>query len=327
MRTIVGFGLALLLTFALAAQARAATAGEGQSALEEANAALAAQPLQRDAARRALERAAADQGAASQAYYRLGILDEEDDEFERALTRYRECLAAKATSSGGHWARNAAKRVQWLSTRSAGNFAPLKRLNGFKRDPALSANPEAVASFARDAEAFPPGIVRSQARTFVAAALLGPLHRPHDAVPVFRQVLTDPAAEGGDLLVASRGLVDALREDGQLDEAVKEAKLRSSQIDAEVMSDLQQRVRRRDLLVRRRNLLHAAWIALAVFVGFVVIALGYARWKRGSFREALRATRRPARVAGALWCAVGAITAVFALIGTLAPTYLERIGL
>jgi hypothetical protein len=284
MRTIVGFGLALLLTIALSAPARAAAPGEAQSALQEATAALAAQPPQRDAARRALERAAAtdDQGAASEANYRLGALDEEDDEYARALTRYRKSLAAKSVNSGVPWAPNASKRMQWLAVRSEGNFAPLVRLSRFKRDPALASDPEAVAAFAHDTEAFPPGIVRAEARTIVATAWLGPLHRPHDAVGMFRLSATDRTADGPTLLTAESGLVDALLTDGQLDEAAKEIKLHPDQLDPKVEPRLEQ-------LRRRHTMLRAAEIALAAFVGLAVIAFVYARLKRGSLGEARRA--------------------------------------
>jgi hypothetical protein len=70
MRTIVGFGMALLLTIVLSTEAHVAMANEAQRAVDEANAALAAQPPQRDAARSALERATAaanDQAAVSEA--------------------------------------------------------------------------------------------------------------------------------------------------------------------------------------------------------------------------------------------------------------------
>jgi tetratricopeptide (TPR) repeat protein len=273
MRTILGFGMVLLLTIALAVPARVANAGEPQLALEEANAALAAQPPQRDRARNALERAAAaeDQGAASQAYYRLGILDEEDEEFARALTQYRRSLATQPVSSGGHWSRNASKRMQWLAVRSEGNFAPLTRLHRFKRDPALLADAEAVAAFARDTEAFPPGIVRAEARTFVGAAWLGTLHRPHDAVRVFRLVVTDPTADAGTLLVGVRGLVDALLADGQLDEAEKQANLHAVQLEPEVVARVRQ-------LLRRRWLIRSSEMALVVVAGLAAIVLAVRRW-------------------------------------------------
>lgn len=322
MRKLAGFGVPLLITMALWAPAGAAAAGDAQGALAEAHAALAAQPPQRDAARRALERAAAaeDPDAAGEAYYRLGILDEEDDELSRALTDYRRSLGAKSVTAGGAFASEASKRMQWLAVRSEGNYAPLKRLNRFKRDHASSAEAEAIAALARDAEAFPPGIVRAEARVIVATAWLGPLHRVHDAVSLFRQVATDPTADGAALTAGRRGLVDALLADGHLDEAAKEIDVYASELDPDVVSRLQ-------VLVRRRRVLFAARIAFGTFLVLAAVALGYARRKQGSLRDALRATGTSVRVAGVIGCVAGVTAAVFVLLGALAPAYLEHIGL
>jgi tetratricopeptide (TPR) repeat protein len=323
MRTIVGFGMALLLTIVLSAEARIAMASEAQRAVDEATTALAAQPPQRDAARSALERATAaadDQAAVSEAYFRLGALDEEEEAFAQAVTHYRQSLAAKPVSSGVQWARNAAKRMQWLSVRAEGDFAPLARLHRFQRGPALAADPEAIAALARDTEAFPPGIVRAESRMLVATAWLGPLHRPRDAIRLFRLVATDPTADGVNLRFAERGLVDALIADGQIDAAMKEAQVHAAQLDPEVVTRLQR-------LQRRRTLLRAAQIEVAVFVGFAVIARVYLNWKRRAHGAGPRSTWTRARVASALWGVATVIAAVFILLGALAPTYLERIGL
>jgi tetratricopeptide (TPR) repeat protein len=319
MRTTIGFGMALLFTIALLAEARIAMASEGQRALDEANVALAAKPPQRDAARSALDRATAatdEQAVVSEAYFRLGALDEEEEAFAQAVIHYRQSLATKPL----RWARNASNRMQWLSVRSEGDFAPLARLHRFKRDPALLVDPEAIAALARDTEAFPPGIVRAESRMLVAAAWLGPLHRSRDAIRLFRLVATDPTADGMNRRFAERGLVDALIADGQLDEAAKEAQVHARQLDPGVVTRLQR-------LQRRRTLLRAAQIEVAVFVGFVVVARVYLRRKRRSHLDAPRSTWSMARVAGALWGAASVIAAAFVLLGALAPTYLEHIGL
>jgi hypothetical protein len=318
MRIIVGSGIALLLTLAVSAEVRVARASEGQRAVDEANVALAVQPPRREAARSALERATAaddDPAAVSEAYFRLGALDEEEAAFAQAVTHYRQSLAAKPVSSGVQWARNASKRMQWLSARSEGDFAPLARLHRFARDPALAADPEAVAALARDTEAFPPGIVRAESRMLVASAWLGPLRRPRDALRLFRLVATDPTG-GQNLRFAERGLVDALIADGQLDEAATEAQAHAVQLDPEVVHRLQRHQ-------RRRTLVRVAQIEVAVFVGFLAVA----RWKRRSRRAAPRSTSNLARIAGALWGAASVIAAAFVVLSALAPSYLERIGL
>ena len=319
MRITVGSGIALLVTIAVSAEVRVARAGEGQRAVDEANVALAAQPPRREAARGALERAttaADDQAAVSEAYFRLGALDEEEAAFAQAVTHYRQSLAARPVGSGVQWARNASKRLQWLNARSEGNFAPLARLHRFARDPALAADPEAIAALARDTEAFPPGIVRAESRMLVATAWLGPLRRPRDAIRLFRLVATDPTGDGVNHRFAERGLVDALVADGQLDEAATEARAHAVQLDPEVVNRLQRHQ-------RRRTLLRAAQIEIAVFVGFLAVA----RWKRRSRRAAPRSTSNLARIAGALWGAASVIAATFVVLSALAPSYLERIGL
>jgi hypothetical protein len=148
----------------------------------------------------------------------------------------------------------------------------------------------------------------------VATAWLGPLHRPRDAIRLFRLVAADPTGDGLNLRFAERGLVDALIADGQLDEAATQAQAHAVQLDPEVVRRLQRHQ-------RRRTLVRAAQIEVVVFVGFLVIA----RWKRRSRRAAPRSN--PARIAGALWGAASVIAAAFVVLSALAPSYLERIGL
>lgn len=316
MRITVRFGIALLLTVAVSAEVRVARASAGPRAVGEAN--VAAPPPQREATRSALERTttADDQAVVSEAYFRLGALDEEEAAFAQAVTHYRQSLAAKPVGSGVQWARNASKRIQWLRARAEGDFVPLARLHRFARDPALAADPEAIAALARDTEAFPPGIVRAESRMLVATAWLGPLHRPRDAIRLFRLVATDPTADGQNLRLAERGLVDALIADGQLDAAAAEAQAHAIHLDPEVVHRLQRHQ-------RRRTLVRAARIEVAVFVGFLAVA----GWKRRRRRAAPRSPSNLARITGALWGAASVIAAAFVVLGALAPSYLERLGL
>ncbi|HEX3757945.1 MAG TPA: hypothetical protein VHW23_04545 [Kofleriaceae bacterium] len=315
--------MALLLMIVLSVGARVAMASEARAAVDEANAALAAQPPQRVAARSALERATAaadDQAAMSEAYFRLGVLDEDEAAFAQAMNHYRQSIAARPASSSARWARNAASRIQWLSVRSEGDFAPLARLDRFKRGPALAADPAAIDALAHDTEAFPPGIVRAESRLLVATAWLGPLHRPRDAIGLFRRVVTDPTADGMTLRFAERGLVDALIADGRIDAAIQEAQVHAAQLEPEVVTRLQR-------LQRRRSLLRAAQIEVAVFIGFVLVTRVFRSWKRRVRGAGPRSKWTLARVASALWGAATVIAAAFVLLGALAPTYLERIGL
>src|SRR5580658_6722828 len=152
-------------------EGRTAIAVSGsQRALDEAQAILASEPLRRDVAREALERATLaddDRVAVAEAYFRLGVLEEQDGAFERALAAQRACLA-KAPTSG--WARSARNRIAWISARSEGAFSPLARLERVRHDPVLASDPASIDALARDAETFPPGRVRAEARMFVVEA-------------------------------------------------------------------------------------------------------------------------------------------------------------
>jgi hypothetical protein len=309
---------------ALSAQSAPAAASEAQRALGDANAALLARPPQHDAARSALDRAIAagdDPGATSEAYFRRGALDEEDLEFARALTDYRACAAATAAHAGGRWARNADLRIRWLSARSEGDFVPLARLNGVKRDPAASSDPAAMEAFARDVDTFPPGTVRGASRVLIGTAWLD-LHRPKDAIREFRKVVTDPRAEGIDARFAKRGLVDALLTDGQLEEASQQVEMYALQLEPQVVV----RIRR---LVRRRALMRGSEIGLGASALLGTMVLVYLRWRRGpgALRRAWSSTRAPARVAIALLCAAAVVASAFVLAGTSAPAFLERLSL
>jgi hypothetical protein len=177
--------------------------------------------------------------------------------------------------------------MQWLAVRSEGGFAPLTRLHRWKREPALASDLVAVSAFAGDVEAFPPGMVRSEARTFVAAAWMG-LGRPAESAHVFRLVLADPAADGGSSLVAARGLVDALVADGRMDEASKEVQRYRNLIDAETVQRVEQ-------LALRRTLVRGGILGLVVLAVLATLVLAWVlRARRAAPTDALRSSSQGA---------------------------------
>jgi hypothetical protein len=99
---------------------------------------------------------------------------------------------------------------------------------------------------------------------------------------------------------------------------MKEAQVHAAQLDPQVVS----RLRR---LQRRRTLLRVAEVA--AFVGFAVVARVYRSWRRRARRAASRTTGILSRVVCALWVAATVVAAAFVLLGALAPSWLERIGL
>jgi tetratricopeptide (TPR) repeat protein len=291
--------------------------------LGEAKAALATTTPNRVAARAALERAiAADDDAATlaEAYFRLGALDEEDGAFEIALERQRACIARGPSN----FARSARLRIGWIEARSEGDFAPLARLQRVRRDPTLLNDAVAIESLATDAEAFPPGRVRAEARMFVAGAWMNRMNRREDAIAELHKVGDDPSSDSMDSTIAHRHLLEALLADGRLEEAESEA--RSHPIDPQLGLE----VRR---LVRRRLLRWAARVELVAFIGVAIVGLARARSQRGrnyvqKANTALHGLLPMALAASlALLCWMSVVSAAFVWLDVTHARYLESVGL
>lgn len=159
-----------------------------------------------------------------------------------------------------------------------GGLSPQARLDEVRQDRQLADDPAAVDALARDAEAFPPGLVRVEARMFVAEAWLGRLHRPADALVPLRAVRDDPAAPSLTARLAAREVVDTLLAEDRLDEASAEAASHTDLLDPAF-------VKQTRAIVRRRTI---RWAALAELAGFGALA-GVAL-VRGLRRGALGAT-------------------------------------
>jgi hypothetical protein len=265
------------------------TDADARRALAEANAALAAGPARSADARRALDRAVAariDRATKAEAYFRLGVLDEEETAFTRALTNYGACVDAMPTS---RWARNARKRVAWLGERSEGDFVPLVHLRRIQRDPALADDPNAVEGLAREAETFPPGTVRGEARMLVAESWLKRMNRPGDAMDELRKVLDDPRANRGTAMLAERELVGVWLVQGRLDAAANE--VARYPFDAKLKAEVRHRV-------RARALQRSAMVALAALVGLMLVAIAwkYRRRRAMTVGVSLRTARPPDRL-------------------------------
>jgi hypothetical protein len=220
--------------------------------------------------------------------YELGRADEDAGAFAQALTHDRASLAA---APGSVWAQRAGARIAWLDAHSEGGFVPLARLEQVRKNPSLASDPGAVDALARDAESFPPGQVRVEARMFVAEAWLGRLRRPADALPLLRAVSDDPRADPPSSRLAEREIVDTLVAEGRLDEATAEATSHASQLDPRF-------VKQTRALVRRRAVRDAAIAELGGFATLAAIALIRA-FRRGALGEARAAIRSLAPVAAA----------------------------
>ena len=315
---------------------RGARAGESRRNVDAANAALLAEPPRREEARSALRAAAAasdDAEAVAEADFLLGQLDEADGAFPQALLDDRASIDAAATS---RWAFRASDRIAWLRARSEGDFAPLRRLESVRHDPALSDDPATLQALAREADGFPPGMVRVEARLLVAEAWLGRLDRPDDAIALLRLVTAETKIDALTLRLAERELVDVLVARGRIDEAIAEVAAHPGRLDPKFVQQVKRLRTRRFValacegilaafvmlatfaLVRasRRGALAAAWTALrgllptaALFVGFSALGGGFlaSQYERGNAGPFLMlgAGVLPLVLIARLWSAVG----------------------
>jgi hypothetical protein len=297
--------------------------GVSQHALDEAKAALVSDPPRRDVARKAFEHAIDaddDRIAVAEAYFRIGLLEEEDGAFERALVAQRACMA-KAPTSG--WTRSARNRISWISARSEGHFVPLARLQRVRRDPTLSNDPAAIDALARDVEAFPAGRVRAEARMFVAEAWLTRSDKRDEAVAEFQRVADDPTSDSMDAAFASRHLVESLLSEGRIDDAANE--VRAHHFDPKIVGEVARRVRRQTLRrVAIAELLTVASLAL------VMVARVFARRGRTARKSGPGALPRlpPAGFAALVTLGgVSVVAAAFALLDAVGSKLLVNFGL
>ncbi len=177
------------------------------------------------------------------------------------MTNYNACVARMPKSP---WARNARRRLLWLSQHSEGNFVPLAHLRRIERDPALAGDPTAIENLAREADEFPAGTVRGEARILVAKNWLKQKDRSKDAVDELRKVLDDRSAERWTAVFAERDLVDLRLAEGHLDEAASE--VQRYPLDPRLTADVQR-------LIHKRRLRRGATLAIAVVAGLALVLI------------------------------------------------------
>ena len=215
--------------------------------------------------------AAADSAnAVAEAHVLLGQLDEDAGAFGAAIEEDRAAIAAVPE---GAWAGRAQDRIEWLTARSEGDFAPLAALERVRRDPDAADDPAVIAALADEASRFPPGRVRVEARMLVAEAWLGRLHRPDLALAPLRLVESDPASDVLTARLAEREIVDAEIARGALTDASHEAHTHAARLDPRFVARI-------DKLVRRRVLFYASGCVVALFV-----ALTAGAWLRAARRS------------------------------------------
>lgn len=223
---------------------------------------------------------------AATAVYFLAVIADEDLDFQRALDGYRDFVSRDPSS---RFAARALARIDDLASHAEGAFEPLRRLETVRKDPALANDPAAIAALERAADAFPPGLVRAEARMLVGEAYLNRerLNRPRDAVRVFRVLAQDPGAPQDTRSLAARRLIEAREVLGE--EVAGEQDVQRLAVDTDVKHDAA-------VLARRSVLRKVSW-AVAALTG-VAGALALSRAAaQGLWPRVVRAWKRPVPIA------------------------------
>ena len=205
--------------------------------------------------------ASPDPNVAADALYAMAAREDADFDFKAALASYEACAAR---SPSNRWAPRSIVRASSLRNHAEGDFAPLVELERVRRDPQRANDPATVAALARDAEGFPPGLVRVEAEMLVAEAYLGRMNRPAEGLVELRRVVADPKADVLTSRQAARELVDTMAGQGDLDGAARTAQELGKKLDPKVLASVARRLRRR---VAHR-------VSVADLALFGVLALG-----------------------------------------------------
>jgi len=171
--------------------------------------------------------------------------------------------------------------AQGAGASPASEEAARARLEQVRQDPRLASDPAAIESLARDAETFPAGPTRVEARMLVALAWLERLHRPEDGIAELQKVADDPSSDPVTSRFAEAQIVDALVGAGRVDGAIAEAHAHADRLDPRFIAQV-------DHLARRRWVRRAAFGVIAVFVALASIALARAA-RRRDLKGAVRA--------------------------------------
>jgi hypothetical protein len=305
--------LVLLMIFT----ARIALAEGTALDVREGMAARAKTPPDRTTARAAFERAASssDADAAASGLFFLGEMDEEEMRFADAVASYEGAMARLPSN---RYAQRAASRSSAIKSHAEGGYAPLTRLETVRRDPRLSNDPLAIDALVRDADGFPPGPVRVEARLLAAEAYRGRLGRPEQQLALLWRVVRDPMA---DVIASREAAVEIVEADiaaGHLDAA--------SQAAAELGPKLDATHRGRVTRLVHRRVAHA--IALGE-LGLVLLLVAVAVLRGGAAKAARAAGRvLPAAVVFSAFAAIaGGLLASAYENGTATPFLLVAPGM
>jgi hypothetical protein len=243
-------------------------------------------------------RARAEDGA--QAIFERAEREDARGAYDEALVDYARVVAADPSS---RVAPQADARAEVLRTHAEGAFEPLRRLERVRRDPALASDREAIDALVRDAEGFPPGLVRVEAWELAAEAYARRLGRPGDAVLLWRRIVSDPAADPATARLAAREAVRVLGERGDLDAAEAVAR-DAAPVDPALSRDVARLV--------RRHRLHLASVGVVACMGALAAAAWAAAVRERRASAVAAAARRSAPLALGYAAYVGVAGAILA---------------
>ncbi len=218
-------------------------------------------------------------------------------DFPRALAAYDAVVAHGGASPEAARAR---ARAAWLRARSEGGFAPLARLERARRAAEIDA--PMLDALVRDADAFPPGLVRVETWAFAADAYAR-LEHPEEARELRRRILGDPRADDVTAAKASRDLVDDALARGALADA------RAVATGGHVTPDVVALVAR----ATRRHHVHVASIAVVLACGLLAGASVLRAVRSHAGARVLRAGAKTLRTGLVMAAWIGGVGALLAL--------------
>jgi hypothetical protein len=230
-----------------------------------------------------------DARRAALALYELAELDDHDYRFASALARYDASIARDPSH---RFALRARTHGDTLRSHSEGDFAPYSELEHIRRDPVASRDPVALLKLAADADAFPPGLVRVEARMLVGDALVSQGDTAR-GLPLLDLVDRDPKADTILHHQAAHELVDSYLLQNDPDAAMQVATRRNE--DPTLAKTVTHWIRRRQL--RKVSI---AVLALFALASTIAIARGAANGKSGAVGRSLKRFA-PLALAFAAW--------------------------
>ena len=204
--------------------------------------------------------AGADRGRAA-ALYAEGQRAERDLRFAEALARYRESFEADPSAPTAPGAR---RRATHLTARAEGEFQPLVALERVRRSPERQRDRAALEALAAEADGFPAGLVRSEARLLCAGRWADELGDPGRAIGLLHAVASDEAADPLARSLAVTELVRVRRMTGDLRGAARDVDRWEDLATPELRSKVHREWRR--IGIRWASV---AWLALLGVAGLI----------------------------------------------------------